>query len=174
MPQLRRRAILKARLHDAIRIDPRLDAGVGGRRGTVCPPLRGASPDSMSRTDISSGSQPARFWSMRSSTAIVRLTKRVEMRLSADDGKLTVEVRDQGAGFRIEEVPDPRLPENMGRPSGRGLTMARGLMDEFHVDCGSGGTYAAHGRRGRRRSFAQIPEPIIAHVHAGSQDAIPR
>jgi serine/threonine-protein kinase RsbW len=67
--------------------------------------------------------------------------KKVELRLSADDAKLTCEVKDQGDGFRIEDVPDPRLPENIERASGRGLAMARGLMDDFHCESGSGGTY---------------------------------
>ena len=67
--------------------------------------------------------------------------KKVDLRLSADDAKLTVEIRDQGEGFDIETVPDPRLEENWGRPSGRGLTMAKGIMDDFHVESGAAGTY---------------------------------
>lgn len=65
--------------------------------------------------------------------------KKVDLRLSADDSGLTVEIRDQGEGFRIEDVPDPRLAENLGRDSGRGLTLAKGVMDEFHIDAGSSG-----------------------------------
>lgn len=68
--------------------------------------------------------------------------KKVELRLSADDRQLTIEIKDQGEGFRIEDVPDPRLEENLGRPSGRGLTLAKGIMDDFHIDASSqGGTY---------------------------------
>lgn len=68
--------------------------------------------------------------------------KKVELRLLADETGLTVEIRDQGDGFHIESVPDPRLAENVGHPSGRGLTMAKGLMDHFHIESSSsGGTY---------------------------------
>jgi serine/threonine-protein kinase RsbW len=67
--------------------------------------------------------------------------KQVELRLSADSARLTVEIKDHGEGFRIEDVPDPRLEENLGLPSGRGLMLARGIMDDFHVESGSAGTY---------------------------------
>ena len=67
--------------------------------------------------------------------------RKVDLRLSVDDAKLTIEVKDQGTGFDIESVPDPRLEENLGLPSGRGLTLARGLMDDFHIESGSAGTY---------------------------------
>ena len=67
--------------------------------------------------------------------------KKVDLRLSSDDKELTVEIKDQGEGFRIEDVPDPRLEENLGRPSGRGLTLAKGIMDDFHIEASSpGGT----------------------------------
>jgi serine/threonine-protein kinase RsbW len=84
--------------------------------------------------------------------------KKVELRLSADETRLTVEVKDEGAGFCLESVPDPRLEENLALPSGRGITIARGIMDDFHVESGSAGTYV-------RMSKARA-RPIIGHVHA--------
>ena len=62
------------------------------------------------------------------------LGKRVGLRLSQAGDKLTIEVTDEGDGFRIENVPDPRLPENLERRSGRGITIALSIMDEFTVD----------------------------------------
>jgi serine/threonine-protein kinase RsbW len=35
------------------------------------------------------------------------------------------EVEDEGAGFDPRQVPDPTAPENLGRPSGRGLLLMR-------------------------------------------------
>ncbi len=68
--------------------------------------------------------------------------KKVDLSLSADGRQLTVEIKDQGEGFRIEDVPDPRLAENLGRDSGRGLTLAKGIMDDFHIEANSpAGTY---------------------------------
>jgi len=48
-------------------------------------------------------------------------------------GKLTVGVRDEGAGFEPESVPDPTAPENLLKSSGRGLLLMRALVDEFTV-----------------------------------------
>jgi serine/threonine-protein kinase RsbW len=68
--------------------------------------------------------------------------KKVDLRLSASVRELIVEIKDQGEGFRVEDVPDPRLPENLDRPSGRGLTLAKGIMDDFHIEANTpGGTY---------------------------------
>jgi len=61
-------------------------------------------------------------------------SKKVGLRLSTDSDVLTIEVTDQGEGFRLENVPDPHLPENLERGSGRGITMALAIMDEFTVD----------------------------------------
>ncbi len=43
-------------------------------------------------------------------------------------------IRDGGPGFDITQVPDPTDPENMLRPSGRGLLLMRAFMDEFHFN----------------------------------------
>ena len=59
--------------------------------------------------------------------------KKVQVRLSGVGG-LTIEVIDEGDGFQLESVPDPRAPENLERTSGRGLVMARRIMDEFAVE----------------------------------------
>jgi serine/threonine-protein kinase RsbW len=65
--------------------------------------------------------------------------KKVGLLLSGDGKDLTIEVTDQGDGFLLENVPEPQLPENVGNPSGRGLMIARGIMDEFSVDMDSPG-----------------------------------
>ncbi len=61
-------------------------------------------------------------------------TKKVSIRLSKDGGGLTIEVDDEGDGFKIENVPDPRQAENQARRSGRGITIALAIMDEFFVE----------------------------------------
>ncbi len=60
--------------------------------------------------------------------------KNVDIRLSKDSKSLTIEVNDEGEGFSIENVPDPRKAENQERRSGRGITMAAAIMDEFVVE----------------------------------------
>jgi serine/threonine-protein kinase RsbW len=54
--------------------------------------------------------------------------------------KLVIRVKDQGAGFRLEDVPDPRTDENLTGDSGRGVLLMKAFMDEFDVLArGSGG-----------------------------------
>ena len=62
------------------------------------------------------------------------LARKALLRLSMNGAELIIEVTDEGDGFRLEDVPDPGLPENRERRSGRGVTIAIGLMDEFVVD----------------------------------------
>jgi serine/threonine-protein kinase RsbW len=57
------------------------------------------------------------------------LNKQVRIAWKLHEGELFVEIEDQGAGFRPEEVPDPTAPENLDRPSGRGLMLMRNFMD---------------------------------------------
>ena len=57
----------------------------------------------------------------------------VEIQFEQLPGSLRVVVRDHGAGFDIEKIPDPTLPENLLKPSGRGLHVIRSLMDSVEV-----------------------------------------
>jgi len=67
--------------------------------------------------------------------------KKVGFEVSVEGQDLIMDVTDQGAGFKIEAVPDPTRPENLERKSGRGIAMARNIMDEVSVTpnspCGS-------------------------------------
>jgi serine/threonine-protein kinase RsbW len=47
--------------------------------------------------------------------------------------ELVIHVVDQGAGFRLEDVPDPRDDENMLEDSGRGVLLMKAFMDEVRV-----------------------------------------
>jgi serine/threonine-protein kinase RsbW len=53
--------------------------------------------------------------------------------------KLVIHVVDQGTGFRLEDVPDPRKDENLLGDSGRGVLLMRTFMDEFDVQVLQGG-----------------------------------
>jgi serine/threonine-protein kinase RsbW len=57
----------------------------------------------------------------------------VEIRFERFPDLLKVAVRDHGAGFDPDAVPDPTLPENLMKVSGRGLHLIRALMDEVTV-----------------------------------------
>lgn len=60
--------------------------------------------------------------------------KVVTVQLTMRGDSVTIEVADDGDGFRLENVPDPRAAENQERRSGRGLAIALAIMDEFSVD----------------------------------------
>ena len=47
--------------------------------------------------------------------------------------KLVIHVVDQGAGFRLEDVPDPRDDDNVLADSGRGVLLMKAFMDEVDV-----------------------------------------
>ncbi len=60
--------------------------------------------------------------------------KRVRVELRAVPGEIRVRVADSGQGFDPDTVPDPRLPANIAKPSGRGIFLMRALMDEVSYD----------------------------------------
>jgi serine/threonine-protein kinase RsbW len=41
-----------------------------------------------------------------------------------------IQVKDEGAGFSFEDLPDPTAPENLLKDSGRGVFLMRNLADE--------------------------------------------
>jgi len=45
-------------------------------------------------------------------------------------GEVSYSILDEGPGFDWSLVPDPRNPENLLKPSGRGLMLIRTFMDE--------------------------------------------
>ncbi|HQU83912.1 MAG TPA: ATP-binding protein [Pyrinomonadaceae bacterium] len=57
-------------------------------------------------------------------------TKSVEVTFLSSDEGFEIMVRDFGAGFALEEIPDPTNPENLLKASGRGILFMRSFMDE--------------------------------------------
>jgi serine/threonine-protein kinase RsbW len=55
-------------------------------------------------------------------------SKRVRVRYRVGTQEVLAEVEDEGPGFDPSAVPDPTLPENLDRPSGRGLFLMRHAM----------------------------------------------
>jgi serine/threonine-protein kinase RsbW len=53
--------------------------------------------------------------------------------LATEPSGLTIRVRDEGPGFDPEELPDPLAPENVLKPSGRGIFIIRSFMDEVDL-----------------------------------------
>ncbi len=59
--------------------------------------------------------------------------KKIFLTFELTPEKLVIYVRDQGKGFRLEEVSDPLADENLLKSSGRGIFLMRSFMDEFDV-----------------------------------------
>jgi serine/threonine-protein kinase RsbW len=56
--------------------------------------------------------------------------KKVHIGYEIGPEQLRVSVRDEGNGFRVEDLPDPLDPANLLKPSGRGIFYIRSFMDE--------------------------------------------
>jgi serine/threonine-protein kinase RsbW len=55
--------------------------------------------------------------------------KKVKIEYSVTPDMVEISMSDQGGGFNPDEVPDPRHPENLYKPQGRGLLLMRSYMD---------------------------------------------
>lgn len=66
--------------------------------------------------------------------------KKVTIEFSVSPRDLVIQVRDQGHGFDINELPDPLAPDNLLRQSGRGIFLARAFMDDVQLRSGAAGT----------------------------------
>jgi serine/threonine-protein kinase RsbW len=53
-----------------------------------------------------------------------------------DPEELVIRVEDEGEGFDPGELPDPLAPENILRPSGRGIFLIRSFMDDVQLQRG--------------------------------------
>lgn len=60
--------------------------------------------------------------------------KKVHFEFGISPDKLTITVRDEGEGFNPDEIGDPLDPENLLRPSGRGIFLMRTFMDEVRYN----------------------------------------
>ena len=56
--------------------------------------------------------------------------KPITVRYQANGDGVAAEIEDQGGGFDPAQVPDPLAPENLERPSGRGLFLMRVSMSQ--------------------------------------------
>jgi serine/threonine-protein kinase RsbW len=57
-------------------------------------------------------------------------SKNVELSLFLQDSMIKFIVKDEGAGFNYEHLPDPTAPENLEKPGGRGIFLMKHLSDE--------------------------------------------
>ena len=79
-------------------------------------------------------------------TKLVRITAD----LSAKEARFTIE--DEGEGFDVNGIPDPRDPENLFKTSGRGVLLIYNIMDEVEYN-----------ERGNRLTMVKRPESSLDH-----------
>jgi serine/threonine-protein kinase RsbW len=60
--------------------------------------------------------------------------KDVHVRFRSNGKTIEIEVSDEGAGFDLASIQDPRTPENLMRERGRGIFILRAFMDEVRFD----------------------------------------
>ncbi len=55
-------------------------------------------------------------------------SKTVTISYHVSDSEVWIEVEDEGAGFQLQDIPDPREPDYLDRPGGRGVHCIREFM----------------------------------------------
>jgi serine/threonine-protein kinase RsbW len=70
--------------------------------------------------------------------------KRVDIRFEVAPDHLEITVKDEGKGFQIDLLPNPLDPENLLKPSGRGIFYIRSFMDEVEFIPHSKGGMEVH------------------------------
>jgi len=57
-------------------------------------------------------------------------SKSVTLSLSLNQNTINFTIKDEGKGFDFQNLPDPTAPENIDKPSGRGIFLMKHLSDE--------------------------------------------
>ena len=58
--------------------------------------------------------------------------KNVYLSLFFNENQIRFIIEDEGSGFDFHNLPDPTSPENLDKPSGRGIFLMRHLSDEVN------------------------------------------
>lgn len=65
--------------------------------------------------------------------------KAVSVDIAVEDGDLVIRVEDQGEGFDLGLLGNPLSPENLLKPSGRGIFYMKSFMDDISYTFRPGG-----------------------------------
>lgn len=66
-------------------------------------------------------------------------SKSVEVEASFSQEELVIRVLDRGEGFEPRRIEDPRAPENLLNPNGRGIFYMQSFMDDIEYSSRPGG-----------------------------------
>lgn len=62
------------------------------------------------------------------------ISKDVTIKYDITDKELIFNILDQGSGFDFHSLPDPTLPENILKVSGRGIFLMKNLSDKLEFN----------------------------------------
>jgi serine/threonine-protein kinase RsbW len=97
------------------------------------------------------------------------VSKKVLLQVSRSTIHIVVVVADEGSGFDVGSVPNPLTPDGLLRASGRGLLLARKLVDEFHIGPGDeGGTRITLVKYLRSSATEPQPATVAKRESSGS------
>ncbi len=63
--------------------------------------------------------------------------KVITIQYEVSEEQVWIRISDEGPGFDPDQVPDPTLPQNLDRPSGRGLMLMKHYMETRFVPPGN-------------------------------------
>jgi len=66
--------------------------------------------------------------------------KKVRISVEYNDAQMKVIINDEGKGFEIETLPDPTLDEYLLDVHGRGIFIAKSMVDEFEYKLSAQGS----------------------------------
>lgn len=66
--------------------------------------------------------------------------KKIRIIIEKKSNTLKIIVEDEGEGFRVKDIPDPTLPENLLKQSGRGVFLIKRLADSMEIESNDNGT----------------------------------
>jgi len=67
-------------------------------------------------------------------------TKNVTVKINIARSSIVMSFKDEGEGFQPSEVPNPTIPENILKGSGRGLHIMNSLVDDINYHFSDSGT----------------------------------
>lgn len=66
--------------------------------------------------------------------------KKINIKVVISDSEFLVKIKDQGKGFKLDEVPDPTKLENILKDSGRGIHIMKSFLDGLTYNITPSGT----------------------------------
>jgi serine/threonine-protein kinase RsbW len=80
-------------------------------------------------------------------------SKTVSVQFVPGADKIEIRIKDQGPGIELDSIPNPNLPENLLKPSGRGVYFMKQVMDSVSMEVSESGStlVLVKRRKGKKR-----------------------